>query len=392
MFLCLRATFAIKVGSPIKAIYIDWHLNWNAPQQSLLSAVADGYNVIIISFYLSSGSAADFAQAWAALDAGTKQSAISSAHSSGAVVTVSLGGSTDSPYDKNAFNLGVQVANWAQSQYLDGVDFDLENLQPGFKAGSMSDSQTVTWISDLTSGTHSILGDGGVISHAPQAPYFGPLGYANTWTGPTGGYTSVYQKVGQYITYFNMQFYNQGATCYVDYAGLFLKSCNTFLYTSVLEIANGSIPLNKIVVGKPVTSADAGSGYVDPNSLHNFFQQAKSQLGWNAGVMGWVWNDPTTLANWIKAIYGGGGTSSGTASNTVTAASASSGPPPTSSSSSSSGPPSTSGGTSGGSCAGKPQGMFCVNATAFEWCPQNIVQSCAPGTKCDQQGNSINCD
>jgi len=295
---------AVQIGSPIKAIYIDWHLDWSAPQSSLLSAVNDGYNVVIISFYLSSGSAADFAQAWAELNATTKQSTIAAAHSKGAVVTVSLGGSTDSPYGKNAYNLGVQVGNWAKTQLLDGVDFDLENLGPGFRAGTLTDTQTVAWISDITSGAHSVLGNDGVISHAPQSPYFGPLGQTNTWTGPSGGYTSVYQKVGQYITYFNVQFYNQGSTCYVDYSGLFLKSCSTFPSTSVKEIADGTIPLSKIVVGKPVTSADAGSGYVAASSLRTFFQQAKNDLGWDAGIMGWVWNDPTTLANWIKTIYG----------------------------------------------------------------------------------------
>jgi len=41
----LSKTFApeIVVGSPIKAIYVDWHLNWNAPQQSILDAVSAGY-------------------------------------------------------------------------------------------------------------------------------------------------------------------------------------------------------------------------------------------------------------------------------------------------------------------------------------------------------------
>ncbi len=50
------------------------------------------------------------------------------------------------------------MAKWAQSQYLDGVDFDLENLAAGFRAGSMSDKQTVDWIANLTAGAYSVLG------------------------------------------------------------------------------------------------------------------------------------------------------------------------------------------------------------------------------------------
>lgn len=44
-----------------------------------------------------------------ALDDGTKQSTIATAHSQGAVVTVSLGGSTDSPWDKDPTTVGKQV-------------------------------------------------------------------------------------------------------------------------------------------------------------------------------------------------------------------------------------------------------------------------------------------
>lgn len=43
------------------------------------------------------------------MDDGTKQSTIATAHSKGAVVTVSLGGSTDSPWNKDPTALGKQV-------------------------------------------------------------------------------------------------------------------------------------------------------------------------------------------------------------------------------------------------------------------------------------------
>lgn len=55
-------------------------------------------------------------------------------------------------------NLIKQVGQWAQAQFLDGVDFDLENLAQGFTAGGMSDSQMVTWIASLTQGTRDQMG------------------------------------------------------------------------------------------------------------------------------------------------------------------------------------------------------------------------------------------
>jgi chitinase len=386
----------VTPGKPIKAIYVDWHLNWNAPQQSILDAVNAGFNVIIISFYLSSGSAADMAQAWAALDDATKQSTIATAHSKGAVVTVSLGGATDSPWDKDPTSLGKQVASWVIAQHLDGVDFDLENLAAGFTAGGMNAQQTVNWIATVSQVASQAIGSGAVISHAPQGPYFGPIGDSSTWAGATGGYSGVHKQAGQYITFYNVQFYNQGATCYTDFNGLFLQSgpsCSVFPNTSVAEIAQAGVPLSKIVVGKPVTSADASNGWVSGSTLASFFQQAQSKLGWNTGVMGWVWNDPGTCQSWIQAIYGGGGSNSGVtaaasnnnaASNTVA----------TYSTVATAGSTATNGGstTGGAACNGK-EGWFCVGTAGFEYCPGGVYQPCSAGTKCVQTSpTAISCE
>jgi len=131
------------------------------------------------------------------------------------------------------------------------------------------------------------------------------VGATNTWAGATGGYTAVYKKVPNDITYFNVQFYNQGASCYTDFNGLFVTSaaCPNFPSTALMEIANAGVPLSKLVVGKPVTIADAGSGFVTAANLHSIFQQAKSKYNWNAGIMGWVWNDAATCTSWVKTIY-----------------------------------------------------------------------------------------
>lgn len=50
------------------------------------------------------------------------------------------------------------MAKWALSQYLDGVDFDLENLEAGFIAPGLTSQATVDWISQATLGASSILG------------------------------------------------------------------------------------------------------------------------------------------------------------------------------------------------------------------------------------------
>ena len=112
-----------------KAVYIDWeNINWNNPEQTLLAASDAGFNVIILAFYLSSG-VTDFGQAWEGVPTATKQSTMNTIHQRGQIALISFGGSTDNPYRYEPTQLGQTVANWALSNQLDGVDFDLENFQ-----------------------------------------------------------------------------------------------------------------------------------------------------------------------------------------------------------------------------------------------------------------------
>jgi len=43
-------------------------------------------------------------------------------------------------------------------------------------------------------------------------------------------------------------------------------------------------------------------------------------------------------------------------------------------------------------CNGKPDGMYCIDTTHFEWCPQGDIMACATGTTCHQNGDSIICE
>jgi hypothetical protein len=67
-------------------------------------------------------------QAWSSLGAPARTAAVAYAHSKGAVVMLSAGGSTESPYTGDAKAYGTAAATEAVNLDLDGVDFDLENL------------------------------------------------------------------------------------------------------------------------------------------------------------------------------------------------------------------------------------------------------------------------
>ena len=69
---------------------------------------------------------------------------------------------------------------------------------------------------------------------------------------------------------------------YTDCESLIFQAPAALPKTSVMEISAAGVDLNKIVVGKPGTSADAGQGVVDPSQLASCLQQAHAK-GWSAG-------------------------------------------------------------------------------------------------------------
>jgi len=308
----------LNAAGPKKVIYID-DGNWNAPQKSIVGAADAGFNVIILAFYMHTGPS-DFLTAWEGLDSGTKNQTVSTLHSKGASLIVSFGGGADgNPYTLDAYSIGQTVGKYAKAQYLDGVDFDLENFDQGFTVNGHSAQWTIDWCANITKGALNGFGNGAILTHAPQSPYFGPVGATNTWAGPSGGYTAVYNAVKDILTFFNVQFYNQGSGCYESYDSLFMNggggSCG-LPGSSVIEINKAGVAMDAIVVGKPVHQNDAGDGYVDAATLHSWFQQANSSLGWNAGIMGWEWTDDGTTAAWLNGIYPGSGSSSSSSSST----------------------------------------------------------------------------
>jgi chitinase len=271
-----------------RAIYMSFsNLNYNDFAQTVMSASDSGYNVLIMSFYVVSSHAAfDSATLWAGLGAG-QQDALNYVHNAGGCVLLSVGGATDVPYTLDPTSVGNEVAAYATANNYDGVDFDMENFQAGFVYNGID---LVSWLTTVTNTVRDTIGSEQTITHAPQSPYFGTIG-GNDWTGPSGGYSAVEQRSS--IDWYNVQFYNQGPQCYVDYTGLFVESdisCPVFPHTSVSEIAAGAgMSVNKVVVGKPITTADAGSGFLDAGTFGDLLRQAISSGINHGGYMGWKW-------------------------------------------------------------------------------------------------------
>jgi chitinase len=308
---------ASAVPQPLKVTYIDWrNVDWSAPQQNIVQIADAGFNVAILGFYLDSGPT-DMAQAWASVTPAQQNSTIAYAHAQGCVVLVSAGGATEEPYNMDPASYGSAVAAWAVNNSLDGVDFDLENLAPGFTYNGQPAATVINWIVTANAAARGVLGPARLVSHAPQAPYFGAIGGgagSNPWTAASGGYSAVWAQAAKGgIDFFNMQFYNQGPTCYTSTESLFVASnanasCPSFPGTSVSEIAAYGVPLSVQVIGKPLEVNDAGTGWMSAAALAAALAQARASLGFNTGVMSWSWNAAgNASAIWLATLYPGAG-------------------------------------------------------------------------------------
>lgn len=306
-----------------KVIYFDYlGFDWNDPTIAIKNAIDIGYNVINLAFYLSVNGPFDIALVWGNLTKDKQIDTINYAHARGAKILVSAGGSTDSEvYNMDPVIYAQNVCQWAIANNLDGVDYDLEQILPGFLIPGKTSDQTYEWFKQLNVTSRTILGPDRIISHAPQAPYLSQPGHTGTWAGTLGGYVKVFDDAknnGGYIDYLNVQFYNQGQPGtegpYSSYETIYVNGPNDFPYSAINQVATQGpnteitpIPLNALIYGTYLQSTD-GSGFHDPIAIKQFMQTANTNLGWNAGTMLWMWRTEGTVTEptaqeWFNIVY-----------------------------------------------------------------------------------------
>lgn len=248
-----------------------------------------GFNVFILSFLLTEG-AWDKAAEWVSLTSSERSAIKAQYAAAGISLIVSAFGSTDIPTTAGADPVATAntMAAWVIEYGLDGIDIDYEDFN------AMNTGIAEAWLTTFTKQLRAKLPQGSyIITHAPVAPWFTPTHY------PGGGYLKVHANVGSLIDWYNVQFYNQGATEYTTCAGLLTTSSSTWPQTALFQIANSGVPLAKLVIGKPATAGDASSGFMTTSTLATCVQTAKNQ-GWNGGAM--VWQYPDAGASWIATV------------------------------------------------------------------------------------------
>ena len=310
----------LAASPPYYVSYVDALTAWWPPEAiagSIGATDSKGYNVINLSFWTPSAPV-DTALLWSdpvkyfgsdSQYGSTKEEIQSNLvelyHKNNTLVLVSAFGATSHPTTEgvDASTAGANLGQFVIDNNLDGVDLDYEDND------AMESGTAYQWLVDFTNAMLSKLDETGkryVISHAPQAPYFMDSKYPQNYVNIYNARLSNGATLGSRVDFFNIQFYNQATSAYSTYQSLFLTSDGWATGTAVQQIADKGIPLEKIVVGKPVTPVDAANtGYVAPDALAGIFSEARqSGAPWQTtvgGVMTWQFKSDTN-GDWIQRM------------------------------------------------------------------------------------------
>ncbi|KAJ7733926.1 hypothetical protein B0H16DRAFT_1467810 [Mycena metata] len=265
----------VSTSAPQFVAYFDKFVSYDSmPDVSLLT----GFTVFALAFVYPS-SAVDNAQVWESMTAADRATTKAEYNAAGISLIVSAFGSGSSPTSQNPTTVANYIANYVRTS-----PSTASILTTTFDDSALESAGTaIAWLSTLTTVLRQQLPQGQILIHAP--------------------------------------FYNQGASEYVTCAGLLTASSSVRPESALFQIAANGVPLNKLVIGKGATGADATNGYIDPATLAGCVAQAKSQ-GWSAGVMEWQY--PNGGRAWIEEVraglwpVGGGGGTTTTSTTTKT--------------------------------------------------------------------------
>lgn len=265
---------------------VIYYNNHSVPLQNFADT---DYTTIILSFTEPASGTVPGQPVTLVLDGNLTQtvmSQISTVKAAGKMVLLSLGGGACDNDDWQAMsedldNVVQQLVGYVEQYDLDGIDIDFEDTAAFQSGASFSGTQ---FLIDLTQQLHQALPRGKrVITHAPQAPYFGS--YCNY------AYNTILEACAGDIAWLNMQYYNNPGWQEPSY----ITGTQPGSVQGIINLDISGLTGDKVVVGKPVGSNDASSGYLSPDEIvSEVIQPLQAENVSFGGMMGWqASSDPT---------------------------------------------------------------------------------------------------
>eukprot|EP00803_Ostreobium_quekettii_P000793 evm.model.scf_601.7 EVM.evm.TU.scf_601.7 scf_601:53643-55615(-) len=176
--LCFAGAAAQVPTTHLAVIYLN---RFSMADVSALVDPSFAYTHYLFAFWLrDKGGPVDAARVWVDNNLGN-DSRIQEARSRGVKFMISCGGGTGRPQFQGGFRGGAvtdgamygrEVAEFAMANNFDGVDFDIEGW------AQANDGLGTQWLIDATLAAKTTFRNG-IITHAPQAPYFSDRWSAN---------------------------------------------------------------------------------------------------------------------------------------------------------------------------------------------------------------------
>ncbi len=202
--------------------------------------------------------------------------------------------------ESSATKFGIDLANIAKNCGLSYIDLDIEHIPTVSTYQNYDDISN--YLGYLSKAIKENLNNG-IVSHSPQSPYLYPYINGN-WRNL---YYIIEQNFGNYIDWYNIQYYNQGT--YNQESQVFTNDNYYSASVYQLQIANNvqgltPFPPKKIVVGG---GTDSGSGLCKNTSnitgpswstLTTWIENQKyTNNEWfnNGGIMTWIYGINSTM-------------------------------------------------------------------------------------------------
>ncbi len=189
---------------------------------------------------------------------------------------------------KDVTTAASKLISFAQQYGFDGIDIDYEDTDAFNGSSSYDAVQFLIALSKAIKAQNANC----LVTHAPRAPHLYDAYTPGGATNSSNAYRAILSEAGDAIDWLNIQYYNNpwyvGDTVAEQVEHIVGSGVAPFA-SSIKALAAAGLDISKLVVGKPSSAADAGSGFLSAADVANSLLTPLKGSGFG-GVMAWQYD------------------------------------------------------------------------------------------------------